>query len=249
MKGKRFGRLTVNDFDHESIRGVPYWLCQCDCGNTKILSGNDLSAGRVKSCGCMPKGREREDLSGRRFGRLSVVSLEYVGDYNEGHWLCECDCGKRIVAIDHNLKRGQTTSCGCRKRERRSEELTDKRFGRLYVLDFDHMGARGMSYWLCECDCGNRTVVSRSSLLSGLTKSCGCLGREGAEPINLAGKRFGNLYVKELERMDRRIGGLWLCECDCGNNTVCRTKELTKGLTTSCGCMDGYSLPRSVSRC
>ena len=29
--------------------------------------------------------------------------------------------------------------------------------------------------WLCQCDCGNTTIVRSSNLRGGLTKSCGCL--------------------------------------------------------------------------
>ena len=32
--------------------------------------------------------------------------------------------------------------------------------------------------WLCICDCGNKKIVSKYSLLSGFTKSCGCLNKE-----------------------------------------------------------------------
>jgi hypothetical protein len=31
------------------------WLCQCECGNTVIVAGNNLQQGHVKSCGCLPK--------------------------------------------------------------------------------------------------------------------------------------------------------------------------------------------------
>lgn len=31
------------------------------------------------------------------------------------------------------------------------------------------------TYWRCKCECGNETIADRSSLMSGNTKSCGCL--------------------------------------------------------------------------
>ena len=52
--------------------------------------------------------------------------------------------------------------------------IIGSRFGRLTVLDFDHMGPHHVTYWLCECDCGNKTIVSRLNLRSGHTTSCGC---------------------------------------------------------------------------
>ena len=49
--GKRFGKLTVLDLDHVGKYG-PYWLCKCDCGNQKVILGNNLKRGLSKSCGC-----------------------------------------------------------------------------------------------------------------------------------------------------------------------------------------------------
>ena len=49
-----------------------------------------------------------DDLTGRAFARLTVVS--YVG-YRK--WNCRCECGALIVALGYNLKSGHTKSCGC----------------------------------------------------------------------------------------------------------------------------------------
>lgn len=50
LKGRKFERLLVVD---EVDRGVNLkWLCQCDCGNKKIVRGADLNRGFIKSCGC-----------------------------------------------------------------------------------------------------------------------------------------------------------------------------------------------------
>lgn len=50
--GKRFGRLVVKEFAGRNQKSVPYWLCQCDCGNYKIIENSSLIYGRTKSCGC-----------------------------------------------------------------------------------------------------------------------------------------------------------------------------------------------------
>lgn len=65
---------------------------------------------------------KRDDFVGARFGRLTVVSSSESDSNGHSRWLCECDCGKRIVAYGTNLKRGLTTSCGCRR-----TEVTSKR--------------------------------------------------------------------------------------------------------------------------
>lgn len=52
--GKKFGMLTVKEFSHmKNYRS--YYVCQCDCGNTKIIMRHSLISGRTKSCGCTIK--------------------------------------------------------------------------------------------------------------------------------------------------------------------------------------------------
>lgn len=60
--------------------------------------------------------RDRTSLIGKRFGNLTVI--DYAGDDaikadNNSRWVCECDCGNRIVTTSHRLKSGHTRSCGC----------------------------------------------------------------------------------------------------------------------------------------
>lgn len=56
------------------------------------------------------------DLTGQKFGRLSVVRRFGV---RGGHaaWLCKCDCGNHHIAIGRNLTKGLTKSCGCLHKE------------------------------------------------------------------------------------------------------------------------------------
>jgi hypothetical protein len=48
----RFGRLTVVHRAESDAAGRATWLCQCDCGNNKIVPGADLRNGNTSSCGC-----------------------------------------------------------------------------------------------------------------------------------------------------------------------------------------------------
>ena len=58
-------------------------------------------------------------------------------------------------------------------------DISGQQHGRLTVLKFSHRSGRRQSYWLCACNCGNRTVIRGNSLKNGNTKSCGCLFNEG----------------------------------------------------------------------
>lgn len=51
LTGKKFGKLTVIERT-ENIGNRVAWLCKCDCGNEKVVRGDDLKTGNTKSCGC-----------------------------------------------------------------------------------------------------------------------------------------------------------------------------------------------------
>ncbi len=55
ISSKRFGRLVVLSRDESQKYRHPRWICKCDCGNEKIIRGNDLHTGKIKSCGCIRK--------------------------------------------------------------------------------------------------------------------------------------------------------------------------------------------------
>lgn len=62
------------------------------------------------------------------------------------------------------------------------KNLVGERFGRLIVLEpaDDYITPKGQHKpaWLCQCDCGNKTIATGTNLKSGHTLSCGCLGLE-----------------------------------------------------------------------
>lgn len=89
--------------------------------------------------------------------------------------------------------------------------------------------------WLCQCDCGNTTIVRSNTLREGKTKSCGCLLR-GIK--DMKGQRFGRLVAIEHVGFASNCVTLWRCKCDCGNETIVRQGNLNSGTTRSCGCLD-----------
>lgn len=58
------------------------------------------------------------DMTGLRFGRLTVVGREGKTKHGSIIWTCECDCGKLTRSTRTNLVRGNMKSCGCLKDER-----------------------------------------------------------------------------------------------------------------------------------
>ena len=60
-------------------------------------------------------GRKRINLTGQKFGKLTV--LKDVGRDKGGHitWLCSCECSNTSIVRIGDLKSGKTKSCGCNK--------------------------------------------------------------------------------------------------------------------------------------
>jgi hypothetical protein len=87
-------------------------------------------------------------------------------------------------------------------------DLTEKRFGKLvakYTIPKLKNNKAKRRYWFCVCDCGEKTTVSSSDLLSGNTKSCGCYQKEIASKCNTKqniydlSKEFGIGYTFKNE--------------------------------------------------
>lgn len=57
--GKKYGILEVKSFSHVKKRHT-YWICECECGNTKVIRGDTLNV--VKSCGCLKKQQDKVNL-------------------------------------------------------------------------------------------------------------------------------------------------------------------------------------------
>ena len=51
LTGMRFGWLSV--LNRADVPGRPRWWCQCDCGETTMVSGAHLRTGDTQSCGCL----------------------------------------------------------------------------------------------------------------------------------------------------------------------------------------------------
>ena len=57
------------------------------------------------------------DMTGQRYGRLSVIEMAGHNKHRQRLWRCVCDCGETTEVIGHLLRYGQTQSCGCLHRE------------------------------------------------------------------------------------------------------------------------------------
>lgn len=79
-------------------------------------------------------------------------------------------------------------------------DLTNKRFGRLTVVEYQGKNSRGQSKWLCRCDCGNMVGALGYNITNGHTSSCGCYLKERTSETHLkhgmTGTRLYNIWLK-----------------------------------------------------
>lgn len=61
-----------------------------------------------------------EDLTGKRFGKLTVLQKLNRKKNGSWLWLCKCDCGKFVKVRTDSLTSGRTVSCKCRLKEEES---------------------------------------------------------------------------------------------------------------------------------
>lgn len=137
---------------------------------------------------------KKNDLIGKRFGKLVVVSQAKTrctpNGTNVTYWNCLCDCGNVKEIRYGSLINGYALSCGCFRKEsvskHKTKDLTGFVFGYLTVLERNGStdGKRGKrAIWKCECRCGTVVNVPSNNLCSGCTISCGCIKRSHGEDI------------------------------------------------------------------
>ncbi len=107
-------------------------------------------------------GSRIKDRTGKRYGKLIVLSFAGVSSYRNALWKVQCDCGKVRIVLGGHLHSGRTTSCGCARvrikhgatragrptREYESWRHMKKRCFNRNNHKFKNYGGRGIS--VCE---------------------------------------------------------------------------------------------------
>jgi hypothetical protein len=109
------------------------------------------------------------------------------------------------------------------------KNLLGQKFGRLTPIEY-----LGKSIWLCECACsGTQTKTYNSNLISGRTKSCGCIKHipESSLPPKM-GAKYNFYNVINSYYNGKRL----YCVCICEKHFTIRNDD--KFTTLSCGCLD-----------
>lgn len=213
LKNESFGFLRAEEKMPYKEDRYNVWRCRCtNCGGEIMVNTKRLKRGTVTNCGCIPKdtsknGSQAEDLTGRRFGDLKV--LYRVESHRNGRtqWMCECVCKNQVVVTAHELKAGNTKSCGCYRKNNPSYvlNLQGKRFGRLTASHpTDKRDKKGSVMWHCRCRCNNELDISADALVHGNYRSCGCLKKEIEQKVGSTLRRVDGTCVDILENRKHR---------------------------------------------
>lgn len=63
------------------------------------------------------------DLTGQKFGRLTVIERAGNTKHGAAKWRCVCECGKETIVIGEELRKGNTRSCGCLAKKSTSDRM------------------------------------------------------------------------------------------------------------------------------
>ena len=105
------------------------------------------------------------------------------------------------------------------------EIKSDERYGRLVVVATAGRNKENRLQYLCQCDCGNQTVVIGKHLHSGNTKSCGCFKKDAGIKANtthgMSKTRIYRTWASMKDRCEREFcdrfpayGGRGIKVCD-----------------------------------
>lgn len=187
------------------------------------------------------------DLTGKKFENLTVLyrgeDIIQDGKRRRVKWHCLCNCGKEFDVISDNLKRRPNMTCNeCAKKirgESQRKNSVGNKYGKLTILEI--LPSSGATKVRCMCDCGSEYIGCQADIVSGHTKSCGCLHKEVTSKTNTK-DWTGNISEYGIEFlyqdcMNDKGQWLWKCRCGiCGNLFTALPAKVNNGHITSCGC-------------
>ena len=211
--GKKINMLTVLGESEDHML-----RCRCDCGKEVFYKDYVLRSKEKApiSCGHIENSMVPESASASSISTSSTTSI------------------KKTKKTEKTEKK--------KKKADKCPNLVGNRYGRLKVMALDEPHA-SFRMWRCHCDCGDEITIREGNLLSGNTRSCGCLA-------GLKGEVFGNLTVitpvkvakRAKPKVPRGAEGAkevkhYICRCICGNEITASFDDLYWGTKTDCGCI------------
>ena len=164
---------------------------------------------------------------GQIFSNLTITAITKIG--KGVSCLCACACGGQITLLSNELHRG-TKDCGCNIAAIKPS-LVGYSFGRLTILEELDIRPKTVQ---ALCDCGTLKQYKLGGLLSGNTKSCGCLRKDMLQGRKKyitpkVGDRFGTRVV--IAKPDTTHS---TCQCQCGEVRDLLDNSLSAGVGVTC---------------
>lgn len=142
------------------------------------------------------------DLTGRRFGRLVVLSRAASDRSGNARWSCECDCKTRVLVRGMSLVTRQrycSKQCLLLKTEIQERDLTGQVFGFLTALSRARRRTETKrTMWRFRCQCGKAVVRCSALVQAGKLTNCGCRHVHKGNPTH--GKSHTLEYHREHHR-------------------------------------------------
>jgi len=170
------------------------------------------------------------NLTGCRFGRLTVISEAERNKKNKKMWTCKCDCGNEKIILQQSLSSGLTKSCGCLKKEllkNRMSQGFETIFTKKFLEEEHIKNEKSLRKIAKEHGCCVDCV--RSYMKKHKVKT-------NSRFYNISGKKFGRLTATSLAYTKNRCS-YWNVKCDCGSTKVIKGQSLVNCQTKSCGCL------------
>ena len=199
------------------------------------------------------------DLTGKSFENFVVIkrSEDHIQP-NGRHrirWLCKCNCGNEFITYSDFLNSKNRIPKGCIECSNKSKginhriDVVGKKYNNITILEclYEYHPTKVK----CLCDCGTEFISTLSDVITGHTKSCGCLQRKRTSDSNTKDwtdivSSYGIKFLKQ-DHMNKKGQWMWSCKCGlCENEFVALPAKIMNGHITSCGCASMSSGERFI---
>lgn len=175
------------------------------------------------------------NLLGQTFGKLIVIEETSQRKNKSVVWKCKCLCGEEIFLSTKELRSDgvcQCLKCGHSRNPKKINvsSIVGNKYNKLKVIEATEQRSGGKILYKCQCDCGNITLVSKTDLESGHTKSCGCIQRKYQ-----VGEVVNNRTIMNYNGKKQSHKSYYKVKCNfCGREYETLSSTLQR--TISCGC-------------
>ena len=209
LENQRFGKSVVHSYSHVD-HGKTIWNIVCDCGNAYQTTMGNLRSGNTQSCGCYNKQRTsetnrgrtvRENLTGQKFGMITLTTLHTVNQHGCAIWNGVCDCGNVLKILARSVKSGHTVSCGCLKKSKLETFL--KKICLKYCFKFEEQYPLPQKFFTIN----EQKIPLRVDFLliyKDIHIAIECQGKQHYKPIRWGGEQ-GLKFQQERDEYKRKI--------------------------------------------